>query len=202
MLTRLTFKATKFNTVRYSFVAEKDATDADRKKVAETFGNIGTITNLEEIMKSDSGLPTTILCTREDLHEIPMEFVYKSVEPRDIDVASLLKFDVNLANKMNFKCMNCYSKLFHKIYPKCKKYILTTQLKQYKEFSSMFADMQAERSLSVMYLRPFRDQTLYRDDKVKMNVITVNFEFECNSYWTFINNLNLQYVKLEDKENK
>lgn len=45
MLTRLTFKATKFNVVRYAFFAGKDATDADRKKVADTFGNIGTTTN-------------------------------------------------------------------------------------------------------------------------------------------------------------
>lgn len=43
MLTRLTFKATKFNVVRYSIVAEKDAMDADRKKVADTFGNIGKL---------------------------------------------------------------------------------------------------------------------------------------------------------------
>lgn len=63
----------------------------------------------------------------------------------------------------------------------------------------MFKDMDAERSMSVMFLRPFRDQALYKNDKMKMNVITVNFEFECNFYWTFIDNKNLQFVKMEEE---
>lgn len=91
-----------------------------------------------------------------------------------------------------------YLKLYHKIYPKCKKYISSSKLSEYKEFNPMFKNMGAERSLSVMHLRLFRDQALYKDNKIKMNVITVNFEFECNSYWTFIDNKNLQFVKLEE----
>lgn len=197
MLTRMTFKASKFHVHKYTFIAEKECTDADRESVVKLFGKYGNLaTTVLAIDPTTQGLPATILYNKEDASDLPVEFTTASIEPRDIDVATLFPKSNDSAIRKRVKCLNCRSKYFYRLLPKSRKYIACSKAMQAENFVELFKEMECNKSLRMHYMRPFIDNWLHKNDRIRMTVITINFEFDVSHYWTFIDN-NTYFFKPE-----